>query len=74
MVLLMPGCQIAQTKVISSSITSFEIPVFPTPNAKVGEEFKVRCTPDTCPNLYAWFGKLMIFEAQLKIFREHHER
>lgn len=64
----MPGCQAPQ--VINNPLASFEIPVFPIPNAKVGEEFKARCTPEICPNLYAWFGKLMIFEAQLKVIKD----
>jgi hypothetical protein len=44
------------------------VPNFPKPTKESAEEFEKVCPKGTCPHLYAWIGKLMIFDKQLEIF------
>ena len=43
------------------------VPAFPYPTPQATAEFEKVCQKGTCPYLYEWFGRLMIFEKKLKL-------
>ena len=73
--ILMIGCQAKNDAPYQSNVKAIkvlknaEIPVFPKPSKECGEEIKKFATPETCPHLYNWLGKLMIFEKQLGVLK-----
>lgn len=67
----MTGCSTSISEIKNDDLILSAVPAFPVPHPGVVGELKEVCPKDKCIKLYDWLGKLMVFEKQLAVLKEH---
>lgn len=70
MTIFINGCAGIEKKVDINSLIKSSVPPFPYPDASVVDELTDVCPKHKCIRLYEWFGRLMIFDKQLQIYKD----
>ena len=70
--LFLSGCK-TQSQLPHNAINlrAHAVPRFPKSTPEAARELESVCPKGKCSHLYAWLGKLMIFDKQLDVFREN---